>query len=247
MKRTVWLATMAACALFCLTAFAGDVIAAQSSSILPEPPKIVWWAPLLGTLVAASRTYFSDNTVRWPVLLAGWRLALVAGLAAVGTLIEQLTNGASLKTALFTFAMLGVPSIVQEVLKIFGSKASPGAGSVSGAASGTGIRPPAGESMKLAGTVAVHDNGRRYWFKPAAVGVAVGFCALAFIGCAAKPFVCPILKIAADACDSVVIVLPDGSEERVPTAAIVGVAQSARAARLAGTAQPGAVDAGADR
>lgn len=247
MKRIVWLATMAACALVCLTAFAGEVLAAQSSSILPEAAKIPAWVPLLATLVAATRTYYSDNTPRWTTLEAKWRKAIIVGLAAVGTMLEQLTNGsATLSSAILTFALLGVPPFVQELLKALGSY-SAGTGTSGGASSGTGIRPPAGESMKLAGTLAMHENGRPYWFKPAAVGVALGFCVLMLGACSwFRSNGCQVLRVASDLCNEIIIILPDGTEERVPTSALKGLVMEARAVRVAGM-KAGAPDAGADQ
>ena len=65
--------------------------------------------------------------------------------------------------------------------------------------------------------------------------VTLWFLALsAAIGCAAKGLVCPALRIAADACETIIVVLPDGSEERIPKSAVVGMAMQARAARMSG-------------
>ena len=101
--------------------------------------------------------------------------------------------------------------------------------------------------MKLAGTIAVQENGRPYWFKPAAVGVALGFCVLALGACSwFKTSGCQVMHVAADLCDEVVIILPDGTQERVPLSAVKGLVMQAQAARMAAAAKTGAADAGTD-
>ena len=208
MKRFVLaLPVVAAWVLFCLPAFAGD------AAILPEPDvlKVPWWMPLIGVLIAGFRTFFSDNTRELPTIVAGWRTAIVAVLAALGTLIEQLVAGFDGKTAVLTFVMLGVPSILQEILKaLFSGKKTGGSG--------------------------------KAMFPPAIIG-AMALLALTIAGCAAKGLVCPALRIAADACETIIVVLPDGSEERIPKSAVVGMAMQARAARISGAK---ASDAGAE-
>ena len=88
-------------------------------------------------------------------------------------------------------------------------------------------------------------DARRFWLRyPAAVGVAIGLCVVALGGCAAKPYICPIIETAGELCNFLVVRLPDGSTETVPKSAIIGMAMSARAARVSG-AKVG--DAGADQ
>jgi hypothetical protein len=234
MKKIVWaLTVVAAWVFFALPAFAGD----DAPKVLPDPDavNVHWSLPLIGVLIAAFRTAFSSDTVKFPWEWAGrWRAAAVAILAAAGTLVEQVIGGFELKAAALTFVMLGLPSIVQEVLKaLLGAGKSSGGGTAS-ASSGMlppsfGDRPPPGYSTKL---------------KPAAVGVAIGFCALLLFGCGAGKVVCPILDVASELCPLIAVRLPDGTTEMVPASAVRGMAMQARAARIAGAS---ASDAGADQ
>jgi hypothetical protein len=248
MKRIVWaLPVMAAMVLFCFSAFGGDVLAAQSSTILPEPPDPVethWILGLFLVVNAAVRTGLSSDTVKLPTKAAPWRTAIVAILSALGAFLEGLQNGFALKSVVLTFLMLNLPTIVQEVLKVvFG--AGPSAGSGTGAPGGTGIRPPPGYSQPMSADAGfVFAKEGRPYFTSAAVGLAIGFCALALSGCAAKGMVCPIIETAAELCPYLVVRLPDGSTETVPREAIMGVAQQARAMRTAGAK---ASDAGLDQ
>ena len=164
---------MATCVLFGATAFGAD-----APPIPTVPVNVPWWVPLLATIVAAARTYYSDNTPRWTTLEAKWRAAIVVGLAAVGTLLQQLISGTDIKTAVITFALLGVPSIVQEILKAAGTVPTAGSGggavtpiAAADAAPKTSIRPPGGYSAKLVPVLA------------SAMLVAVP-TSLAFSGCA---------------------------------------------------------------
>ena len=199
MKRfALALPIAAAWVLYCLPAWAQE-LAAQTAKILPEPDvlKVPWWMPLVGVLIAAFRTFFSDSTRELPTIAAKWRTSLVALLAFVGTFIEQIVGGVDMRTAALTFVMLGVPSIVQEILKALFSgpkNAGGGGGSASSDdASGpkTSMRPPPAYSTKLegdwGGAVAM-STVRALRCKvirtPAAVGVAIGLCVLALPGCA---------------------------------------------------------------
>lgn len=60
------------------------------------------------------------------------------------------------------------------------------------------------------------------------------------VACAAKPLVCPIVKVLDEACPFVIVELPDGTKEPVPREQVSLLALRARAAR-------GAHDAGSDR
>lgn len=256
MKRIVLaLPVAAAVVFFCLPVEAFDAVAAQVTKVLPEPPDAIqvhWSLPLLGVLIAAFRTAFSNDTVKLPTKAAGWRSTMVVILTVFGTFVEQLVGGYNLKAAFFTLLMLGLPSIAQEILKKLAgaSKASGGGGSgeaiFDAPPTSTSLRPPPGVySTKLAATIAVHENGRPYWYRPAAAGMALGFCLLVS-GCAwFKSSGCQVLRVAADLCDDIVIILPDGTEERVPKRDVEGLVKQTRAARIAGAAR--AADAGADQ
>ena len=129
MKKIVWaLPVVAACVLFCLPAFAGD------AAILPEPDPMPvkqahWLLALGGVIIAAVRTALSNDTVKLPTAAAPLRAIIVTGLAAAGMFIQQLIDGFELKSALLTLVMLGLPSLVQEILKYaFGAKNASGGG-----------------------------------------------------------------------------------------------------------------------
>lgn len=203
MKRYVALPIVAASVLFCLSAFAGD------AAILPETVQAHWLIALMAILIPAIRTGLSDDTVKLPTVAAPYRMLLIAALAGATILVDGLANGFTFKMALASFLANGLPSLVQEILKIvFGEKSKPvGA-----------MFPPVAMLM---------------------------VAALAIGGCAAKPYICPIIETASELCQFLVVRLPDGSTEIVPKSAVVGMAMNARAARVAGAAQ-GATDAGAD-
>jgi hypothetical protein len=82
----------------------------------------------------------------------------------------------------------------------------------------------------------MHVNHNSKW-------AVVALVAAGALGCAAKPYVCPIIKLADSVCQSVVVQLPDGTTEEVPKAAIMGVAMGARAQRMGAMK---AADAGVD-
>jgi hypothetical protein len=234
MKKIGWALPLAvAYVLTCALAFAGE--AAKAAGILPEPVETHWLIALMVVVIPAVRTGLSNDTVKLPTAAAPWRAAIVAILAGAATLFDQLMNGFELNTAALAFLTLSLPSIVQEVLKVvFGGSKNAGGGSSSSSVSESGpkmsMRPPPGYSTKM---------------QPAAVGVAIGFCALVLAGCGAGKFVCPVLETAAELCPLIAVRLPDGTTEMVPAEAIAGMARQARAARLAGAAK--ASDAGVDQ
>jgi hypothetical protein len=129
MKRfAVALPVVVAWVLFCLPALAGD------AAILPEPEPMPvkeahWLLALGGVLIAAVRTALSNDTVKLPTAAAPLRAIIVTGLAAAGMFVEQLIDGFALKSALLTLVMLGLPSLVQEILKYaFGASKNAGGG-----------------------------------------------------------------------------------------------------------------------
>lgn len=248
MKRIVLaLPVVAAFVFFCLSADALDAIAAQATTILPEPPATLeryWWVALFLTINAAVRTGLSNDTVKLPTAAAPWRAFIVAILAAVEAFFDGFQHGLAFNSLVLTFLMLNLPTIVQEGLKaIFGAKPGAGSGGASGGSST--VRPPPGYSTPLQG-----DDDPRFALPlvkrtPAAVGVAIGACALLFAGCGAGKVVCPLIDVAAEVCPLIAIKLPDGTTEMVPREAVMGVAMGARAARLSGV--KAAADAGADQ
>jgi hypothetical protein len=219
MKRFVLaLPVLAATVLFCLTAFAGD---AATAGILPEPVQAHWLVAIMAVIVPALRTGLSNDTVKLPTAAAKWRMVMIGILAAATTFFDGLMNGFALNTALLAFLVSGLPSIVQEILKVvFGSSQNP-------PAAGTG-------------------SSRTAMFPPVAMLMVA--LSLALGGCSwFKSNGCQLIRTTADICDTVVIILPDGSEERVPKDAIVGMAMSARATRVSGAMKASVPDAGADR
>ena len=64
------------------------------------------------------------------------------------------------------------------------------------------------------------------------VVVSVALLVFSFLyACAAKPLVCPIVKVLDEACPYVMVELGDGTREQVPREQIAGLALRARAAR----------------
>lgn len=122
MKRfALALPVVAAWALFCLPALAGD--AAATASILPEPVKAHWVAGLFLVICAAVRTGLSNDTIHLPTVAAPWRAVIVAGVAALGAGLEGWNSNLPFSSIMLTFVALGLPPIVQEILKVvFGAK-----------------------------------------------------------------------------------------------------------------------------
>lgn len=244
MKRIVLGAAIwAALVLLCLTAFAGD--AAPATANLASELGKHWAVTLMAGVIPVIRTVLSDDTVKLPVWAAKHRVYLISLLGLVATAAEQITNGLSLGTAFLAFVVSAAPALIQELVKhLAGDNGKPS--SSSGAGSGGGIRPPAGNPTMMSGDISTAFAVPRVYGKIGApLLVVVGALALLAFGCAAKGLVCPTLKLLSDSCDKVIIMLPDGTSEVVSKDAIVGMAMSARAARVAGAAQ-GAPDAGAD-
>lgn len=214
MKRfALALPVVAAWVLFCLPALGADVLAAQKSSILPEPVETHWLIALMVVVIPAIRTALSNDTIKLPVVAGKYRALIVALLAGGSTIFDGLMNGFELKTALLSFLTLSLPSIVQEILKVVF-----GAGGVSG-------------------------KGGAGFFPTTMLG-ALMLIALPVGGCGYGKVACTALETAAEICPYVLVKMPDGTVEKVPREAILGVAMQAKAARLSGSNQ---ADAGADQ
>jgi len=79
-------------------------------------------------------------------------------------------------------------------------------------------------------------SGLSTLYLPALVAFAL---LVGFYACAAKPFVCPTLRILADNCPLYLVELPDRSVEPVPREEIAKLATGLRASRLAAAAAAG--------
>jgi hypothetical protein len=211
----------AAMVLYCVPALA------SGAAILPEPMATHWLIGLMAIVIPAVRTALSNDTIKLPVWSAKYRMLLVALLAGATIVVDGLANGFTFEMALASFLANGLPSLVQEIIKlVFGAKDASGGGTmIAGGGSNTSMRPPAGPySAKMVGLVF-------------AVAMLVS-------GCAAKPLLCPLIDTAAELCPLIAVRLPDGTTEMVPREQIMGAAMGARAKRM-GTALP--ADAGVDR
>ncbi|HMJ52096.1 MAG TPA: hypothetical protein VK540_08465 [Polyangiaceae bacterium] len=244
MKRfALALPVVAALALFCLPAWAADV----APDALPK--NMVGnhlWVTLAAGVLPVLVKFFGNETVKLPYWAAKLRVAAVLVLGGIATVLDQAQNGIDISSAITAAVATTVPALLIELLQKFFAGGDVGPKSMRPPAMfpPPKERPPPGYSSPMA-RLSFEPDARRFWLRyPAAVGVAIGVCALVISGCAAKNIACPILRLAADACEEIVIILPDGSEERVPKSAIAGVAMSARAARVSGAK---AGDAGADR
>lgn len=172
---------------------------------------------LVAVLLPVLVKFFGNETLKLPYWAAKLRVAAVILLGGAATVFDQIQNGGEVWSAVTAAIMTTAPALLIELLQKFG-----GGGEVVGQTAKS-VRPPA-------------------MFPPAAMLLL----AIGFAGCAAKPFICPIVETAGELCQFFVVRLPDGSTERVPKSAIVGMAMSARAARFE-AAKAGAADAGADR
>lgn len=142
MKRFAFaLPVVAAVVLFCATAYASD------AAILPEPLATHWLIGVMAIVIPAVRTALSNDTIKLPVWSANYRMLLVALLAGATIIVDGLANGFTFEMALASFLANGLPSLVQEIIKIvFGAGKPPSSGSGTG---GTSMRPPPGYSTPM--------------------------------------------------------------------------------------------------
>jgi len=171
---------------------------------------------LAAVLLPVLVKFFGNETVKLPYWAAKLRVAAVIVLGALATVADQVQNGGDFWGAVTAALITTAPALLIELLQKFG-----GGGEVVGQTAKS-VRPP--------------------MFPPALMLVL----AIGVMGCAAKPYICPIIETAGELCNFLVVRLPDGSTEQVPKSAVIGMAMSARAARFE-AAKAGASDAGADR
>jgi hypothetical protein len=138
----------------------------------------------------------------------------VLGLTAVGTVVDQVQNGANLMAAITAIAVQAGPALVMELIHaVFGGWGDGGAGK----AALKSMFPPAMCLMLCLGIA----------------GCAGGAKDVVKVGC-------EIVKAADDGlCPYVDVVFPDGTHEKVPRSAIAGLALDRMAARLRGEVDGG--------
>jgi hypothetical protein len=229
MKRfIVALAACAASVLFGLTAFAND---ATSPELSQQVANHVWLTLIAGFLPPVIKA-LNEGTLNIKTMPARFRLLLIGVLSAVATSIEMVVNGASVANAITAFAVAAGPSLLIEAVhaKWGGWKGAV----VAETKSADGEPGPK--------VITVPPPPRHSVNPPPMVVVAI----LSLAVCYACGAVCPTIKLASDVCPLIMVELPDGTKEAVPSEELKPLVMAAKAKRLSAAARVTS-DAGADQ
>ena len=224
MKRIGWsLPLAAAWVMFC-----GVAGAAEAPALPTEVGNHVWLVVIAGILPPIIKA-LNESTLNLPTLPVRVRLLLIAALSGVATSLDMLVNGAGVANAIAAFAIAAGPSLLIEAVhaKWGGWK---GATVTEGPKSSDG-----GPGPKI---ISVPPPRKSVSPPPLAMMVAVAFAGGAILFACGK--VCPIIKVASDVCPIIMVELPDGTMEPVPTKHIEGLAVQSAASRRGSARDAGA-------
>jgi hypothetical protein len=188
---------------------------------------------ILSIVLLAIVRALNEDLPNFAFLSKSWRAVAVSALGLATLTIDKLTDGSDWATSFSAAFSIAGPSLVLLLVEALGGSQS---GAAVAAVGGTETKA----QISRMPPPPPKPNGYIYLpglFMVASVTIVVGAILFYLSGCSSPQAksACDAVRIADDACSAFVTVpLPDGTQEKVPRAKVVKLAEETKAARLAG-------------